>query len=82
MSVSLARLMKVQLMNRPDPDEEDVFDCIMRVDKPGYIPEGVTVRTAINDQMFTATLQAKMLPRLDEDPDVVSMILGSCLENL
>jgi hypothetical protein len=55
----------------PAPDEE--FSAIIKVAEDGYVPEGVTSRARMGERIFTATLSAPDVERLQNDPRVVSI---------
>ena len=56
------------------PDVE--IDVIVRVSTPDHVPVGLTLRSRITAHTLTARVRARDLPRIAEDPLVVS-IAGS-----
>lgn len=60
------------------PDDEQV-SAIVKVRQPHYVPEGVTVRSRIDETMFTGSFRADRLGQLEQDPDVESVALSKRL---
>jgi hypothetical protein len=56
---------------RSAPDDE--LTAIIKVAEDGYVPEGVTSRARMGERIFTATLSARDVDRLQKDPRVVSV---------
>jgi len=78
------RYRKVRARASRPCDEELAADrpmtAVVEVTEPGYRPPGVLVRAAITDTLFTATVRPSALATLDEDPRIVSVELGSPLD--
>ncbi|HBY58492.1 MAG TPA: hypothetical protein DEH78_01635 [Solibacterales bacterium] len=71
----------------PDPDEErggaqGTITAIVKVKKAGYVPNGVTVRARIDDEMFTASLPASLVAQVRADPLVASLDESERLERI
>jgi hypothetical protein len=56
------------------PDAE--LDVIVRVATPDHVPAGLALRARITAHTLTARARARDLPRIAQDPDVIS-IAGS-----
>jgi hypothetical protein len=83
--MKLDDLNKLELASRPNggslPDDMLVA-AIIKVRRPNYVPDGVTVRARIDDTMFTASCRADALRDLERDPLVESVALRKRLRNL
>jgi hypothetical protein len=64
----------------PDPDAE--VTAIIKVNRGGYVPEGVQVRARVDETIFTAALKAGSLQQLEDDPDVASVALSKPLAQI
>ena len=60
------------LREEPVARQENVV-CIVKVRKPGYVPEGFSVRTWIDDTLFTADCSRLDLKNAATDPNVESI---------
>jgi hypothetical protein len=70
---------------RPLDDEiaaDQPLPAVVEVAEPGYRPPGLDVRAVITDTLFTATVRPSALADLDRDPRVVSIELGSRLDQI
>jgi hypothetical protein len=83
---SPGRYRKVRARTSPPLDEDESADeavtAVVEVAQPGYRPSGVDVRGVITDTLFTARVRPSALAGLDEDPRVVSIELGSRLDQI
>ena len=64
-------------------DEEvrpERLTAILKVNREGYVPENVQLRTRIDDLMFTAEFDAKALKSLDSDELVNSVAISESLK--
>lgn len=50
---------------------------IVKVLTPGHVPAGATVRSRIDETLFTAECLAEQLPQVAADPDVVSVSVAT-----
>ena len=55
------------------PAEQQNVVCIVKVRKPGYVPDGFTVRTWIDDTLYTADCTGVDLQKASKDPNVESI---------
>ncbi|QBR92914.1 hypothetical protein [Nocardioides euryhalodurans] len=53
----------------PDADAEPTR-VIVKVCRPGYVPEGFTVRARVDDVLFTAEASASAVLAARDDPEV------------
>lgn len=53
--------------------------AVVRVATAGYVPNHVTVRSRIDDTLFTAEVPARYLPDLSADGNVVSLEVSQTL---
>ena len=81
-----ARYRKVRSRAAGPPEREVAADeplaAVVEVAEPGYRPAGLTVRADITDTMFTADVRPSALAGLDDDPRVVSIELGTGLNQI
>lgn len=63
----------LELRAGPPPDPGESLKVIVKVDEPGYVPEGFRVRARIDEVMFTADTTAAAVAAADRDPRVVSI---------
>ncbi len=61
----------------PGVGSDQPFTAVVEVTEPGYRPSGVDVRGFITDTLLTGRIRPSALARLDEDPRVASIELGS-----
>jgi hypothetical protein len=71
---------KLSGASRAEPNEE--LTAVVKVSEDGYVPQGVTCRARIGERIFTATLLASELQRLEGDPLVVSVESSRRLRSL
>jgi len=80
--MKLDDLTKLEFSSQPHagslPDDEPV-SVIVKVREPRYVPAGVTVRSRIDDEMFTASCRAGQLRELEKDARVESVALAQRL---
>lgn len=57
----------------PVPRQAGPMSVIVRVNKPGHVPAAATVRSRIDDLIFTAEIDAARLPEVTADPHVVAV---------
>jgi len=69
---------------RPDPGDSGSGSArvIVKVRKPGYVPEGFQVRSRIDDIIFTAEASEAALAAAEDDPEVESVERGRPLHPL
>jgi len=83
--MKLDDLRKLELGSQPPgnslADDAEV-SAIVKVRQPNYVPAGLTVRSRIDDKMFTVTCRAAALRDLDQDPLVESVALTQKLRSL
>lgn len=82
MEIRLDSLKKLESssISQPEPPREDeTVEVIVKVRSKGYTPPNVTVRAQIAPDLFTCSVPAKLLPALDEDPNVVSIAISKRL---
>ena len=60
------------LRETPATRQENLV-CIVKVRKPGYVPDGFTVRTWIDDTLYTADCTRMDLQNAATDPNVESI---------
>jgi len=58
------------------PAGDDPARVIVKVRRPGYVPDGFRVRTRIDDILFTAEALESDVAAAQADPDVVSVERG------
>ena len=75
----LKKLESSSLPASPTLEEDESVEVIIKVRKPHYLPPDVIVRAQIDPYMFTGKIFAKALPRLDQDPEVISVAVGKKL---
>jgi hypothetical protein len=83
--MKLDDLKKLEHESRPrqaSVDDDAQISAIVKVRRPNYVPPGLTVRSRIDDLMFTASGRAGALRHLDDDPDVESVALPRPLPNV
>jgi hypothetical protein len=56
-----------------DLNQEASIVATVKVSTEGYIPSGVEMRTQVSPLIFTANIPRKVLDRLENDPNVVSI---------
>ena len=56
--------------------------AIVRVRQAGYVPDGVHVRSRVDQEIFTAEIPAGMVSCLREDERVVAVEVSKHLESL
>lgn len=80
-SVSKKQLSKVSgdLGFEAAPGQRDTVRAIIKVNRPGYVPEGIKVRSKIDDEMFTAEFGAFLLETLEDDDGVMSVAVSKRL---
>lgn len=80
------RYRKVRARTSRPLDTEVAADqpltAVVEVAEPGYRPSGVDIRGMITDTLFTARVRPSELAALDQDPRVVSIELGSRLDEI
>jgi len=80
------RYQKVRARTSQPLDAEVAADqpliAVIEVAEPGYRPSSVDVRGVITDTLFTARIRPSALAGLDQDPRVVSIELGSRLDQI
>ena len=83
-SPSRYRKVRARTSRHLDADEsaDEPLTAVVEVAQAGYRPSGVDVRGVITDTLFTARVQPSALAGLDEDPRVVSIELGSRLDQI
>jgi hypothetical protein len=64
------RLPEPEAAAKPVADSKPV---IVKVTEPGYVPDGFTVRTRIDDMMFTADADPADVAAASADPNVESV---------
>lgn len=57
----------------------DDVEVAVNVTTPRYVPQGVTLRARVSDQLFTAVTKAYNLTNLEHDPRVRSVQVGRTL---
>lgn len=65
----------------PGPPDQPVL-AIVKVCQPGYVPEGVEVRSRIDDELFTAEIPAGRLQQVRDDPQVASVEMSRNLQQI
>jgi hypothetical protein len=63
------------------PAAEDQVEAIVKVTSPGYVPKGVKLRARVDEQLFTASFPGKLLPALNDDPNVEAVSLSKRLRS-
>lgn len=61
------------LRKPPEVTRQENVVCIVKVRKPGYVPDGFTVRTWIDDTLYTADCTGVDLQNASTDPNVESI---------
>ncbi len=56
-----------------------LVQAIIKVNREGYVPAGVSVRSRIDGQMFTGEFRAGDLQRIESDENVVAVSLAKKL---
>lgn len=56
--------------------DEGAVCAIIKVNAEGYVPKGVTVRSKIDETMFTAEFATRLLDKLDRDSNVESVAVS------
>ncbi len=59
---------------------DNSLSAIIKVNEDGYVPKGVTVRSKIDDTMFTGVFEAHLLKKLDRDANVKSVAVSRRLQ--
>ena len=75
----LKKLESSSLPASPSWEEDESVEVIIKVRKPNYLPSDVTVRAQIDPYMFTGKIPARILTKLDQDPEVISVAMGKKL---
>jgi hypothetical protein len=57
-------------------DPHHRYTVAIKVARPGYVPEGITVRAQAGESVFTAEVTGETLKRLEADPLVVSVSIS------
>lgn len=57
----------------------DNVEIAVNVTAPRYVPKGVTLRSRVDDKLFTAITKAHNLDRLEHDPRVSSVQVGQTI---
>jgi hypothetical protein len=68
--------IRIEDLKPGDPDKArptGTVQAIVKVRKAGYVPPAVTLRTRIDEHLFTADVPASELPKLERNPQVVSV---------
>jgi hypothetical protein len=63
----------------PSSPESGRTRVIVKVRKPGYVPDGFTLRTRVDDLLFTAEAREADVTAAAADPDVESVERGRAL---
>ena len=82
MSIRLQDLKKIESSPPSalsERDENERMEVIVKVREPDYVPPGVIVRAQIAPVLFTSEVPAKMLAKLERDPQVVSVSISKKL---
>ncbi len=85
MPLRLSDLRKMEassLRKRPNLPPEATVTGIVKVRKPNYVPESVTLRQRIDEQMFTASFRVRDLDSLEADTNVESVALSQRLASI
>lgn len=61
------------LRKAPELARQENVVCIVKVRKPGYVPDGFTVRTWIDDTLYTADCTGVDLQNASQDPNIESI---------
>ena len=83
--MKLDDLRKLELGSQPPGnalDDDAEVSAIVKVREAHYVPAGLTLRSRIDDKIFTATCRAAALRDLDRDPLVESVALTQKLRSL
>lgn len=73
---------KLESSAHPCPSSKDgVLEVIVKVEKPNYIPKGVSVRAQISPQLFTSAISGTQLKTLEQDPKVQSVSVSRTLHS-
>ncbi|HYI64734.1 MAG TPA: hypothetical protein VEW71_07605 [Allosphingosinicella sp.] len=56
--------------------DEGAVRAIFKVNAEGYVPKGVTVRSKIDETMFTGEFDTRLLSKLDRDSNVESVAVS------
>lgn len=77
MALSLNDLANLSVNPEPEGtpalDPEREISAIFKVRQRGYVPDGVKVRSRIDEEMFTGSLRVKHLKSLAKDEKVASI---------
>jgi len=76
----IERLPKVESAGALNQGVGKVITAIVKVNTPGYVPEGVDVRARIDDTFFTGSLSMSDLERIQSDPQVASISVSRPLQ--
>lgn len=71
------KLQEGKREHTPTPDEEGLVAVTIKVKEAGYVPDGVEVRSRIDDYFFTANTKAENYQCLNDDPLVESFAAAS-----
>jgi hypothetical protein len=58
------------------PAAGEIVSAIVKVKVPNYVPDGFTVRSRVDETMFTADCSGSALRSAQEDPNVESVALS------
>jgi hypothetical protein len=61
------------------PADSEIVSAIVKVKVPNYVPKGFTVRSRVDETMFTADCNGSALRSAQEDPNVESVALSKRL---
>lgn len=78
-------LTKLRKLEAPSPKRAAVgvqgtVTAIIKVNRSGYRPDGVEIRSEIDGEMFTAEFPAQLLEKLERDKYITSMSLSRPLQ--
>ncbi|ETX13540.1 hypothetical protein OCH239_09685 [Roseivivax halodurans JCM 10272] len=75
------RLRKISGVSHADSGKHDCnrLRAIVKVQVRGYVPEHVSVRQRIDDEMFTAEFDPAVLDELETDDAVISVAVSERL---
>jgi hypothetical protein len=83
--MKLDDLRKLEHASQPHTNslpDDVIVSAIVKVRQPQYVPSGMTVRSRIDETMFTASCRADVLRHLEQDPLVESVALSQQLRGL
>jgi len=58
---------------RSAESDSDLARVIVKVRRPGYVPDGFRVRSRVDDVLFTAEAPRSTLRGAEDDPDIESL---------